>query len=257
MIILEPLKVFSGDVLCTSVGNAPCIEVRQLDRVRWMHFGNDAVQGCMLLDSPHQLVLIYTQAMLAGLLFVDSPQRLLNLGLGCGSFDRFFRTMLPALKVDSVDHCEQVINFAKRYFQMEENRSVVCESAEVFVATSDSFYDVIFCDLHTGDGPPSCLFDAAFYNNCYERLCAHGVMVINLLITDENEMLVLLQAVNKHFDTLALMAVPDHKNTILFAIKAPFPDEQVLVSRAQQLQPVIQLDLSPYITQFRVLAGAF
>lgn len=254
---IEQLKVLFGDALYTSVSDVRYIEIRQLNRIRWMHFGDDAVQGCMSLDTPHQLLLSYTQAMLASFLFVDPPQRLLNLGLGCGSFDRFFKTMLPALKVDSVDHCEHVIELAKRYFKVAKNSSVVCETAEVFVAASPLVYDVIFCDLHVGNAHPDCLFDAGFYGNCYKRLSEQGVMAINLLLTDEKKMLVLLQAVREHFDTLVLMAVPDHKNTILFAIKAPLQEEHVLISRAQQLQSVVKLDLNPYIAQFKVLAGAF
>jgi len=100
------------------------------------------------------------------------------------------------------------------------------------------------------------MFEAHFYGNCYERLSEHGVMAINLVLTDEQDMLALLQAVRKSFATLVLMAVPDHTNTIVVAIKQPLAQEQVLVSRAQKLQPVFDLDLSLYIGQFKVLAGA-
>ena len=86
--------------------------------------------------------------MLVSFLFVDNPQRLLNLGLGCGSFERFFQTKLPSLQVDSVDYSEQVIELAKRYFQVAETNSLTCEAAEDFVAVSQPSYDVIFCDLY-------------------------------------------------------------------------------------------------------------
>lgn len=250
------LTPFAGNVLSTSCRNGRCIEIRQFNHIRWMHFGDAAVQGCISLDSPPQLLLAYTQAMLAGFLFVDQPRRLLNLGLGCGSFVRFFQEKLPALQVDSVDHCEQVIEFAKYYFRVSETSPVYCETAEAFVAASQLSYDVIFCDLHANNGHPDCMFDASFYGNCYDRLSAYGVMAVNLVLTDEQEMLVLLQAVREHFHTLVLMAVPDHKNTILFAIKQPLAAEHVLILQAQKLQSVFDLDLSPYITQFRVLAGA-
>ena len=249
------LTSFVGDTLSTACSNGRCIEIRQFNRIRWMHFGDGAVQGCMSLDSPHQLLLAYTQAMLAGFLFVDQPQRLLNLGLGCGSFVRFFQAKLTTLQVDSVDHCEQVIGLAKRYFQVAETSPVCCETAEAFVAASQLSYDVIFCDLHANNGHPDCMFDASFYGNCYDRLSEHGVMAVNLLLTDEQNMRVLLQAVREHFETLVLMAVPDHKNTLLFAIKQPLTAEQELISRAQKLQSDFDLDLSPYITQFKVLAG--
>lgn len=252
---IEALTALSGDVLYSSNSHGRFIEIRQSNRFLWMHFGDDAVQGCMSLDSPHQLQLAYTEAMLVSFLFVDQPQRLLNLGVGCGSFERFFQTRLPGLQVDSVDNCQQVIALAKRYFQVAETRRLICEPAETFMAAAQASYDVIFCDLHADNNHPACLFDSGFYGNCYERLTHDGVMVVNLLLTDQQQMLNLVQVVREHFDTLVLMAVPNHKNTILFALKVAFPEEPTILLRAQQLLPVFGVDLKPYIDQFKVFSA--
>ncbi|MEH6358767.1 MAG: hypothetical protein V7745_07240 [Pseudomonadales bacterium] len=253
---IERLTASSGCVLYTSSSPDKFIEVRQLNRTLWMHFGDDAVQGCMSLDHPYQLLLLYTEAMLASFLFVGSPQRVLNLGVGCGSFERFFQTKLPGLQIDSVDSCQQVIELAKRFFKVARKKPLICEHAETFVTAGQASYDVIFCDLHADNSHPACLFDSIFYGNCYERLSTDGVMVVNLLLTEQSQMLKLLQTVREHFDTLVLMAVPNHKNTLLFALKGPFPDEQAMLLRAKQLLPVFGVDLKPYIDQFKVFSAA-
>jgi spermidine synthase len=193
--------------------------------------------------------------MLACFLFVDKPQRMLNLGVGCGSFERFFQNRLPELHVDSVDSCQQVIELVKRYFHVTATKRMICETAEKFLAADQTSYDVIFCDLHADNRHPACLFDSVFYGNGCDSLSDHGVMVVNLLLTDETQMLELLQAAREHFDTLVLMAVPNHKNTLLFALKAPLPEGQSMLFRAQHLLPVFDVDLNPYIGQIKIFSA--
>jgi len=244
----------TGEVLYHSSESQ--IEIRQLDGRRRMHFGDKAVQACMSLSKSHQLLLPYTKAMLAGLVFIELPKRLLNLGLGGGSFIRFFDKTLPKLLVESVDNSTEVIDLSRRFFEISESSPVHCMNAEDFVADAAANYDVIFCDLFADSAHPDCMFDEAFYLNCHSRLGPSGLLAVNLLITDEAKMVTLLQQVRKHFAVLVLMAVPDHTNTILFAIKQPVVDSEFLVARARQLQADFGIDLTPYIERFMMLASA-
>jgi len=66
----------------------------------------------MSLSKPYQLLLPYTEAMLAGLVIIEQPKRLLNLGLGGGSFLRFFNKTWPKLLVGSVDSRFEVIDLS-------------------------------------------------------------------------------------------------------------------------------------------------
>jgi len=251
--LTDKLSALSGETLYSS--HIPQIEICQLDGLRWMHFGDSAVQACMSLDAPHQLLLAYTQAMLAGLVFIEQPQRLLNLGLGGGSFIRFFEKTWPALAIESVDNSADVIALSREFFQVCEGSPLHCMSAETFVAAAEANYDAIFCDLYADNNHPACMFDEQFYGNCYQSLTAQGMLAVNLLLTDEAEMINLLQAVRKHFPIVVLMAVPDHTNTILFALQQPVADSEFLMSRVQQLQADFQLDLMPYVEQFNILAA--
>jgi len=251
--LTEKLSALAGEALYSS--RIPQIEICQLDDLRWMHFGDSAVQACMSLDDPHQLLLPYTQAMLAGLVFVDQPQRLLNLGLGGGSFIRFFEKLWPALVVESVDSCADVITLSRKFFQISQRSALHCMRAEAFVAKAEANYDAIFCDLYADNSHPACMFDEQFYGNCRHCLTSQGMLTVNLLITDEAEMIDLLQAVRKHFPVVVLMAVPDHTNTLLFALQEPVGDSEFLVSRVQQLQADFQLDFMPYVERFNILSA--
>jgi len=250
----EQLNQQAGEVLYHSCDSQ--IEIRQLGELRWMHFGSNAVQSCMSLSKPHQLLLSYTEAMLAGLVFIEQPKRLLNLGSGGGSLIRFFNKTLPKLLVDSVDSSAEVIDLSRRFFEISESNPLHCMNAEDFVADAAITYEAIFCDLFAGSSHPDCMFDESFYDNCHSRLESAGLLVVNLLITDQAQMIKLLQQVRKHFATLVLMAVPDHTNTILFALKQPVVENEFLVARAHQLQTVFEVNLMPYIERFTMLALA-
>lgn len=233
----------------------PDITIRQSNEMRWMHFADSAVQACMLLREPHKLLLPYTQAMLSGLVFIEQPERLLNLGLGGGSFNRFFAQALPLLEVESVDSSAEVIELSQRFFVMPENSTVHCSHAEVFVAKTTEQYDVIFCDLFSADGHPDCMFDAAFYADCCRSLGTAGVLAVNLLVTDEAQMINLLQQVRRHFPTVVLLAVPEHANTILFALKQTVIDQAFVIKRAQQLSAAFDMELAAYLERFVMLTA--
>ncbi|NCW98692.1 MAG: hypothetical protein EBW71_06870, partial [Betaproteobacteria bacterium] len=58
--------------------------------VRYLHFGTPWIQGAMRIRVPHRLVLDYTQDMMAWLMLMSVPDRVLHLGLGAGACVRFF-----------------------------------------------------------------------------------------------------------------------------------------------------------------------
>ena len=76
--------------------------------------------------------------------------------------------------------------------------------------------------------------------------------MINLLLTDQQRMLEVLKAVRNSFEFLVLMAVPDHKNTISFALKQPPAEKEVLMTRVLQLQDVLDLNFLSYLGACRV-----
>lgn len=230
------------------------IEVRQRDRLRWLHFGDAAVQAAMNLDAPHELVLPYTRSMLAALLVMPVPRRLLNLGFGGGMLVRFFASFMSALEVESVECDERVIALAKQYFPVADTHPVHHTTAEQFVLSGGGLFDLIFCDLFNQNDAPGCLFDETFYRDCRESLSPGGVMAVNLLVTDQERMLELLRGIRKSFPHIALLAVPDHKNTIVLASRQPFPDKAALSPVAAETGRRLGMDMMDLVEEL-VLPG--
>lgn len=57
--------------------------------VRYLHFGTEWVQGAMRLKKPDHIELEYVQQMMAWLLFLETPARIVQLGLGAAALTKF------------------------------------------------------------------------------------------------------------------------------------------------------------------------
>ncbi|MFP3245446.1 MAG: spermidine synthase, partial [Paraburkholderia sp.] len=62
--------------------------------VRYLHFGTEWVQGAMRLRKPDHIELEYAQQMMAWLLFLEAPKRIVQLGLGAAALTKFAHRFL-------------------------------------------------------------------------------------------------------------------------------------------------------------------
>lgn len=218
-IALDRLTLASGRCVYRHQDN-PFIQVREMEGVRWLHFGGPAIQTAMSVTATEQLVLPYARAMLSAFLFKPQCQSLLNLGAGGGAFERFFRHQRPSLAVTSVELDPVVIDIARRFFQLDEAQYTIWQgSAGDYLRQHSSCYDMIFCDIFLKEGLPPCLRAREFHEDLAAHLHADGVLAVNLLVKDAAEMLEVLRAAYPSFATLALLDVPEDRNIILLATK--------------------------------------
>src|SRR5690348_13659038 len=71
------------------------VEISEEDGIRYLHLGTDTIQSGMRVSAPDELVLAYTRSMMAFLLFVSEPQRVVTVGLGGGSVSKWVYRHLP------------------------------------------------------------------------------------------------------------------------------------------------------------------
>lgn len=242
-----------GRLLHSGTADGQFIDIREFNNLRWMHFGGEAVQAVMRLDEPALIVQPYNVAMLAGLLFPGHPHKLLNLGVGGGTFERFFRASMPDLSLTSVEARAAVIRLARRFFLVPEQLPVVNETAERFLRTDSGTYDVIFCDIYGDRQRPDCLVDSCFYADASRRLAVDGVLVVNLLPASEAELLEILLAIRQHFAWVCLLEFPDHRNVLLYVSTQQAPATAVLEARAASLSPALGVDLAGIPARLRRL----
>ncbi len=246
MLLLEKIYDLSPEqsqLLHSEILDEQLIEVREFENYRWLQIGGDSIQGLMDVNSPAQILLPNIQALLVTLLFCPKPDRVLNLGFGCGSIERFFIEQYPELVITSLEASAEVIRLAKDYFFFQNEQSIVYSSAEEFLSKENEIYDIILCDIFEDEEHPVCLYDPGFYANISRHLDETGVLAINLLPESDGDVLSILSAMKNNFDHISLLEVPNHFNAIIFASNHKLPSTTELETAAHVLFEKKGLDL--------------
>lgn len=178
--------------------------------------GGELIQSLISLAEPNHVFLPYTQSMLLPLVSKQKPARILNLGSGCGTFERFFFKFYPDSSITSVEENIDIINVSRKYFYIPSDHAVLNESADVFLKNNDIKHDVIFCDVHDGKNHPGYLCDVDFYAKAKHCLNHDGVLVINLIPDCDDDLLSVLVAVRKVFRWQYLLNFDNCRNIILY-----------------------------------------
>ncbi len=201
------------------------INIRERPPLRWLEFGDGAIQSIIDLKQPGHLPSTVARAMLAGLLFVPAPQQVLLLGGGGGARARYFHHRHPACGGVAVERSEVVTRLARRFFEFPAQGSgwALHEGdARDFVRTTNTTYDLIMMDIAEGLRSPRWLTDGEFLHHCRGRLSAQGMLVINLMVDNADDFAHTLSRIRRAFDLRTVcLSVPGHKNIIVFGFNAP------------------------------------
>lgn len=171
-------KSLYRNIMVTDEGDQLCMTFRlQSGQVH-------ALQSCMLKADHDRLVFEYSRAVMAGLLAVPNPKRILVLGLGGGSIPRVYRKLLPSVPVDVVEIDEAVVQVAEQWFDFKAGGTVKVhlKDGRQFVKQAGVFgqrYDLIVLDAFNGDYIPEHLMTKEFLEECKRILAPNGVLVAN------------------------------------------------------------------------------
>ena len=211
---------------------------------RWVCSGEQSILSMMLLDRPADPVLPHHVAMLAALLFCNTPKSVLNLGFGTGTFERFFADRFSTTDIVSVDTSEAVVQLARTNFYIRQDWPVILQSADEYLQASTQLFDLILCDIFSADEHPDCLRNADFYANTASCLKSGGVMALNLSPTTEQELLDILVIMRHSYAHVALVTLVDYGNLVLFAMQHQPVIIEDQYKRAKLLGDELQLDIS-------------
>jgi spermidine synthase len=159
--------------------------------VRYLHFGTEWVQGAMRLSRPYAIEIDYVRDMMAWLLFLESPQAILQLGLGAAALTKFCHRFCAPSRVQVVEIDPQVREMARRWFALppdDERLGITIADAHAFLRTPGqaATYGVIQVDLYDREARGPVLDSVAFYRACRAALGPAGVMTVNLFGEDES-----------------------------------------------------------------------
>ena len=163
------------------------VQISEQDGVRYLHLGTDTIQSAMRLSAPDELVLSYTRSMLAFLLFVPDPGRIVNIGLGGGSLAKWIYHNLTRAQQLVLELNPRVIACARQYFHLppDDRRLRVLEAdGAAWAAQHPDCCDVVLVDGYDGRSQAAELATREFYADTVRCLSADGILVVNLWGSD-------------------------------------------------------------------------
>ena len=202
------------------------ITLSEEDGVRYLHFGSQWVQGAMRIARPWAIEIDYVRDMMAWLLFLAPPPRILQLGLGAAALTKYCWRRYPESRVTAVERSDAVIASARRDFALppdDERLRVVRADAGEFVArrSEQHRYGVIQVDLYDRQARGPVIDSLAFYRRCRRALAPSGILVVNLF-GEHDSYLRSTGRVGEAFDGRLLTLPPlPAGNVVLLAFEGP------------------------------------
>lgn len=251
------MEASSRHTLHRSQDDHGLVEVIDDGVTRTLYFGSRAKQSSMLLGNPQVLVLSYTQAMTAALLFQPAPRRVLLLGLGGGSLACFFHHHFPDCQILAVEQRATVVDTARKFFALpnDARMRVITGSALAYLAPPPAeLFDLILVDIFSATGMDRELEETAFFTQCRERLAPDGVLSANLWSTRPHVCRQHLKRLCQAFDDQVLeLPVSDCGNLITLGLTRGFPVKRLgtLKVLAEELFQRLGIDYPTHVDRLR------
>jgi spermidine synthase len=238
--------------------------------IRTLHFDERFIQSAMRISAPQQLLLSYTRAMMAFLLFQPQPRHIVMIGLGGGSLAKYCYARLPDTRISVLEVDADVIALRRTFLVPDDDERFCIIHADAVDAIaaiaemnapydkanntannaaknmandeatdaankayegSNATVDVILHDGYGADGLPSMLSTPAFYRACCNALAPGGVLVSNLWGEADN-LVTLMQRLHAAFEARLWWCGAGDANRIVFSLKDGAPTtESTLTTR--------------------------
>ena len=220
---------------------------------RYLYFSLSFIQSAMRLADPVALDLVYTQKMMAFLLFNPRPRSLLLLGLGGGSLAKFCHRHLPGAQITVLEIDPHVLALRDE-FQVppdDQRFAVIHDDGARYVAERAGRTDVLLVDAFDHAGVAPSLAEAAFYEDAHRCLSANGIFVMNIAGDKAGYGPHLEQICRLFGENVIALPVKDDGNFIVFAFKDPdfAPRWKWLKSIAVELRSRCGLDFPRFAQQ--------
>ncbi len=255
--IITNLNKRSGTVLLQQDSADGVIRVNENKHYRWLDFGTEYIQAAMYRADSHQLVLQYTQAMMLAHALKPRARRLLNLGAGCGTFERFHLANCPTTEITSIESDPNIVEISKRFFYLPPKHKVHIGTAEKYVRGEIETADIVLCDLHNGANTPDCIYSVEFYADILSSMATDGVLALNLLPSSEKELSKALKALRRVFKWQSLLDFENIGNIVIFASPLTPPNTSKLTEQANRFGEQCRIDFAEHVGRLRALPEAF
>jgi spermidine synthase len=235
----------------------------EMGGVRFLHFGTEWVQGAMRLRKPNHIELEYAQQMMAWLLFIETPKRVVQLGLGAAALTKFCHAFLKRANVTAVELNPAVVIAARTMFALpsDDARLTVDErDAWDFVndAANHGTIGALQIDVYDATARGPVLDSVSFYRACRACLSPEaGIVTVNLF-GDHPSFVRNMKRLKEAFDgrVIALPEVHDgNRIAIAFAGPALAVPFAALSERARLIEKELALPARQWVKALATSAG--
>lgn len=203
------------------------ITVSENTHYRSLYFQKDILQSKMDRSAPQRLCLSYTEYMILPLLFEKEicPQHILIIGVGGGSFVRFFQKHYSSAKIVGVEYSQQILDIAQQHFLVTENptTTIVCDCGRTYLENCTDKFDLILVDAFDHRGMADSIYSSEFFTLCANHLTKDGVVSCNTWSGDSQLSEHLFEIFQDNFDDSIHCPVPERGNIILLGFKQQVP----------------------------------
>jgi spermidine synthase len=250
---------YDGLVIYQNHDDEGVLEVVEEKGIRSLHFGSTSRQSSISLTDPESLHLPYTRAMTSWLLFKETVNDALILGLGGGSLARHLLYHFPECRLHAVEYRASVVKIARSHFglPLDTRLKVIVDDAGNYVRhhaqSGAAQHDLILIDTFDSEGMADSVVSAAFFDACNILLKPDGILVINLWGTETTAFGSCLNWLEQIFNQKVLvLPVRKRGNMIAVALKQRTGkfDMKALKARAVELEQQYQIEFPNYVKDF-------
>ena len=238
----------------------PEVGISEHGNIRSLHLGSETVQSSMNVDYPVELVLSYSRAMMAWLLFAENVRHITQIGLGGGSFVRWIDAHLPEVAQTAVEINPQVISVARGLFELpfegEKFEIIEADGAE-YIKTLRGGTDVLLVDGFDGVQIIDALVAEPFFADCRTALSDNGIFVTNWWSGDKRYPLFLRRLAQVFDQRVLCVPAETHGNVAVLAFQNQAPQPlAALQKKAAKLGEQYGLDFKTMLHQAHVPPGS-
>ncbi len=220
---------------------------------RYLEFGNQVEQSCVLVENPLWLKYDYTRAMLLASLCHEQPETALFLGLGAGSLTEVCLATLPLDDVEVLELRAPLPRIAMDYLGMSDDPRLTIRIGDALeLIDSAETADLIYLDMYTDAGPSAGHLGWKFLEKCQDKLNPGGWLIINQWATLDGRPLgaALLRGLfYRHY-----WEIPVKEGNVILLVPYSFeqyPSLELLHSQAARVAETLGYDISYLIEHIR------
>jgi spermidine synthase len=221
------------------------------------HSGDDALQSVIDLRKPFRLSLKNLEYLIAILLFIPEPRRILLLGTAAGSLLHFLRHHYAECEITALDIDAELIETLQSRDLLptaDSKLTYVFDDALHYVEHCDQRFDLILIDIFIGSQSPVWLLEKPFNSQLYRLLSDYGALAYNLLINSDHQFSRFYQNLRLVCNKQTLcMPVEGFENTIAYGFKNQIPERDM----TWYMQRTLEMSQAQAIDYMEVLSAIY